>query len=1063
MKINVLHLLTDAEVLQAADLAMPSQAGLVESVLISTSMTRDQQGSADLVEALKADFFLLLPPGWRVSIDPLQKVELQLDSSDMNVRMIGPLGNQSFRALLLSKSRLLDELQNKDLGVILECRFNQPPSQSLCTQIDVAAVVGSPALNTALAKRLIDLDSTDINSWRKRAEILETLGHVDEARSVYSAVFEASNSSLTDCWFAAFRLAVLYAQIEGSGKEVIYYCERAFDLLPERCEPLVLLAANLREQVDNDSALQLSKVASEIPFDPVQEDVFKHTYRLGRHAERYRCAKQAGDDLEIISAVNDFTVAAYKGSTDPVLEAQMVVERNAAYRRTNINFPSMASKRNAFLVVIPFYNVGQLLRECVESVLEQTYERYEVVLIDDASNDQDTIELADLLARHRRVRLVRNQTNVGPLSNQMEAIRSCRNPNTIAVFLDGDDKLAHSGVLNFLNAAYHATGCWLTHGQWQSIQTGRQGYARPIMAHESVVDIYRNGSLVFPIHLRTHRVGLLHRLLEIDPDLGCFKNRRGKIVCRAADLAHMRAMMQLAGASRCQYMPEVLYLYNEGNPNSLHKIDRQGLIDDAYDVGLLPSLDPIRSYLPLSAKTRQASSTQMRASRAPARVVFLLLDGADPTTIKRLCRAGLMPNFNSIFNKAIKVDHFVGDSNSAFWKSVFTGEETGASEALYRTYRAQVDGERGSEFNHHAHLTVEGFWEHLAYKNYKVAVLNPPEVAIYQSVPNVTQISSWLVHAPTSRCRTEPPQLESALMSLSTEEVWLGQGSDSWGLLSDAQELELGKVLRSRNAVKTDAYGQLLAHADWDLFMCAYDGLHDALHKLWSSTQVDSQGHNLFEQSYIDLDHQLGKLLESCGDAEIYALAGLGGQTNGSQINAVLETTQEILNASDIQVSDVCFQLLDYTPNVAHIKFLVKGRDDSGVIEMEDLPRVMALVSQQWLALRGDDTGAPIVAEIVAPREQFPNKPYSSTLADLALIWNDYDLSEAYSSELLKSRTYRKNTGDILEFRVGDHSAEAVFYSNLDDIDEAIDSESLKHVQLGSLIRSRVLREPSQH
>ena len=712
---------------------------------------------------------------------------------------------------------------------------------------------------------------------------------MDEARSVYSAVFEAADFSATDRWFAAFRLAVLYAQIEGFSKEVVYYCKSAFDFLPERCEPLVLLAATLREQGDNDSALQLCKVASEIPFDPAQEDVFNHTYRLGRHAERYHCAKQAGDDLEIISAVNDFTVAAYKGSTDPVLEAQMVTERNAAYRRSNINFPSMASKRNAFLVVIPFYNVGQLLRECVESVLNQTYGRYEVVLIDDASDDQVTIELADSLAGDRRVRLVRNETNVGPLSNQLEALKSCKNPNTIAVFLDGDDKLAHSRVLSMLDTAYHATGCWLTHGQWQSIQTGRQGYARPIMAHESVVDIYRNGSLVFPIHLRTHRVGLLHRLLEIDPAFVCFQNRRGEIVRRAADLAHMRAMMQLAGASRCQYMPEVLYLYNEGNPNSLHHIDRQGLIDDAYDVGLLPALDPIRSYLPLSATARQASSTQMRVSRAPARVVFLLLDGADPTTIKRLCKADLMPNFDSIFNKEIGVDHFVGDSNSAFWKSVFTGEETGASEALYRTYRAQIDDELDSEFNHHGHLTVEGFWEHLAYKNHKIAVLNPPEVAIYQGVPNVTQISSWLVHAPKSSCRTEPPELQSALMSLSTEDAWFGKGSESWDVLSDAQELALSQMLKARNAVKTDAYTQLLAHADWDLFMCGYDGVHDALHKLWTSTQVDLHGHNLLEQAYMDLDHHIGQLMERCEGAEIYALAGLGGQTNGSQINAVLK------------------------------------------------------------------------------------------------------------------------------------------------------------------------------
>lgn len=1006
---------------------------------------------------------MLLPSGWRVSIDPLQKVELQLDNSEMNVRMIGPLGNQSFRALLLNKSRLLDELQYKDLSEILEHRFNQPSKQNLCTQIDVAAVVGSPMLNTALAKQLVDLDSTDINSWRKRAEILETLGHVDEARSVYSAVFEASDSSPTDSWFAAFRLAILYAQIEGSGKEVIYYCERAFDLLPERCEPLVLLAANLREQGDNDSALQLSKVASEIPFDPVQEDVFRHTYRLGRHAERYRCAKQAGDDIELISAVNDFTVASYIGNSDPALEAQMVTERDVAHRRSRLSFPSTPSQRNGFLVVIPFYNVGHLLRACVDSVLDQSYGRYEVVLIDDASDDPETIELANVLARDHRVRLVRNKINVGPLNNQIEALKSCVNPNTIAVFLDGDDRLAHPGVLSFLNAAYHATGCWLSYGQWQSIQTGRHGYARPIMAHESIVDIYRNGSLVFPIHPRTHRVGILHRLLELDPLLTCLRNRDGKIFRRATDLAYMRAMMQLAGASRCQYLPEVIYFYNEHNPISHHNIDRQGLIDGADDVASMPALEPINSYLPVLSKTVDKKPSTQNISRAPARVVVLALDGADPVTIKRLCDAGVMPNFEAIFGNAITLKHFLGDANSSFWKSVYTGEGTGESEAQYRDFRAQIDDEPDSVFNHHAHITVDGFWNSLAYKNYKVAVLNPPEVAIYQSVPNVTQISSWLVHAPKSMCLSDPPELQNALNRLSTEEVWPGRTSDSWNILDDAQEVEVTQMLMNRNAVKTRAYKELLALANWDFFLCGYDCTHDAQHKLWTSTQIDSRGLNLFEQTYVDLDNHLGSLLESCGDAEIYAIAGLGAQNNGSQSHAVQATTQEILHAHSIEYPVACFRVLSFTPNVAHIQFLVEGRDKSGVIKAEDLSSLMKLVSQEWLALRGDNSGTPIVAEVLEQREQFSDRAYYTTLADLLIIWSDYDLSEPYSSELLKSRTYIKNNGDILEFRTGDYSSKAALYSNVDDVQKLLNCESVEHLQIPDFIRSRVLRESSQH
>ena len=44
-------------------------------------------------------------------------------------------------------------------------------------------------------------------------------------------------------------------------------------------------------------------------------------------------------------------------------------------------------KKTFVSVVVPVYNVEPFLPECVESILAQTWQNYEVILVDDGSTD----------------------------------------------------------------------------------------------------------------------------------------------------------------------------------------------------------------------------------------------------------------------------------------------------------------------------------------------------------------------------------------------------------------------------------------------------------------------------------------------------------------------------------------------------------------------------------------------------------------------------------------------------------------------------------------------------
>ena len=74
--------------------------------------------------------------------------------------------------------------------------------------------------------------------------------------------------------------------------------------------------------------------------------------------------------------------------------------------------------------VVPCYKLAHLLRECIESILSQTYSDFEVLIMDDCSPD-NTPEVAQLF-RDPRVKYIRNDSNLGHLRNYNRGISLAR-------------------------------------------------------------------------------------------------------------------------------------------------------------------------------------------------------------------------------------------------------------------------------------------------------------------------------------------------------------------------------------------------------------------------------------------------------------------------------------------------------------------------------------------------------------------------------------------------------------------------------------------------------------
>jgi glycosyltransferase involved in cell wall biosynthesis len=85
-------------------------------------------------------------------------------------------------------------------------------------------------------------------------------------------------------------------------------------------------------------------------------------------------------------------------------------------------------------VIIPVYNAAKYIADTVQSVLAQTYENFEVLIVDDGSTD-NSIEICQQLT-DPRIRIIR-QTNRGVSSARNTGIRNAK--GDYLAFIDGDD------------------------------------------------------------------------------------------------------------------------------------------------------------------------------------------------------------------------------------------------------------------------------------------------------------------------------------------------------------------------------------------------------------------------------------------------------------------------------------------------------------------------------------------------------------------------------------------------------------------------------------------------
>lgn len=218
-------------------------------------------------------------------------------------------------------------------------------------------------------------------------------------------------------------------------------------------------------------------------------------------------------------------------------------------------------------VIIPVYNTEKYLRECLDSVVNQTLKDIEIICVDDGSTDQSVAILEEYQKQDCRIQILRQQNQYAGVArnNGMKAATG-----KYIIFLDSDDFFA----LDMLEKAFYCAEKNQVEIVLFDYYTYDEltGHSRPHRTKgmpPSVLSPEEMGSRLYTACKSVPWNKLVLRQFLLDNHISFQEIRKSN------DLYYSLLCVSLA--KRIKFIPKCFVNYRTGNPNSLQGNTNKGM------------------------------------------------------------------------------------------------------------------------------------------------------------------------------------------------------------------------------------------------------------------------------------------------------------------------------------------------------------------------------------------------------------------------------------------------------------------------------------------------------
>lgn len=205
-------------------------------------------------------------------------------------------------------------------------------------------------------------------------------------------------------------------------------------------------------------------------------------------------------------------------------------------------------------IIIPVYNKEQYIRQCLESLLQQDFDSFEIVAVDDGSTDGSGEICDQWAAKDQRIQVIHTE-NGGVTAARRKGVEQAE--GCYVMFVDADDQLLPHAIKTLHTAITQETADEVI-GRFVT----QHGVVSPVVYKGEITDVT---PLVRDIVSNKNKFPILWGLIcrkEMIAD--CFDTPRD--IIEGEDL--LMQLKFLMKHPRVHFIADNVYLYNEGVPNT---------------------------------------------------------------------------------------------------------------------------------------------------------------------------------------------------------------------------------------------------------------------------------------------------------------------------------------------------------------------------------------------------------------------------------------------------------------------------------------------------------------